>query len=85
MVEDDLWWKTTFGGRQPMVEDDLWWKTILACSLVRSAAFSLYVDGTNVYITVFIKKYNIKDDFLWCSVRRGVSHAETLVDKIYAL
>ena len=26
MVEDDLWWKTTFGGRQPLVEDNLGWK-----------------------------------------------------------
>ena len=26
-MEDDLWWKTTFGGIQPAVEDDLWWKT----------------------------------------------------------
>ena len=25
--EDDLWWKTTFGGRRPLVEDDLRWKT----------------------------------------------------------
>ena len=25
-MEDDLWWKTTFGGRQPSMEDDLWWK-----------------------------------------------------------
>ena len=26
-VEDDLWWKTNFGGRRPSVEDDLLWKT----------------------------------------------------------
>ena len=32
MVEDNLWWKTTFGGGRPVVEDgpfvedDLWWK-----------------------------------------------------------
>ena len=26
-MEDDLHWKTTFGGRQPSVEGDLWWKT----------------------------------------------------------
>ena len=25
-VEDDLQWKTTFGGRKPSVEDNLWWK-----------------------------------------------------------
>ena len=25
-MEDDLWWKTTFGGRQPLVEYDLRWK-----------------------------------------------------------
>ena len=23
MLEDDLWWTTTFGGRRPLVEDDL--------------------------------------------------------------
>ena len=27
LVEDDLWWKTTYVGRRPLVEDDLWWKT----------------------------------------------------------
>ena len=26
-MEDNLWWKTTFDGRQPLMEDDLWWKT----------------------------------------------------------
>ena len=26
LVEDNLRWKTTFGGKQPLVEDDLWWK-----------------------------------------------------------
>ena len=25
--EDNLWWKTTFSGRQPSVEDNLRWKT----------------------------------------------------------
>ena len=39
MLEDDFWWKTTFGGRQPSVEDDLQW--ILACCLLRFAAFFL--------------------------------------------
>ena len=28
-MEDNLWWKTTFGGRQPSVEDNLWWKTTI--------------------------------------------------------
>ena len=23
MVEDDLWWKATFGGRRPLMEDNL--------------------------------------------------------------
>ena len=41
-VEDDLWLKTTYGGRQPSVEDDFWWKMILACCLVRFAAFFFY-------------------------------------------
>ena len=27
MMEDDLWWKTTYDGRRLMIEDDLWWKT----------------------------------------------------------
>ena len=26
-LEDNLWWKTSFGGRQPSVEDDFRWKT----------------------------------------------------------
>jgi len=42
LVEDDLWWKMTYGGRRPSVEDDFWWKTILACCLVRFAAFLSY-------------------------------------------
>ena len=25
-VEEDLWWKTTFGERRPLAEDNLWWK-----------------------------------------------------------
>ena len=39
LVEDSLWWKTTYGGRRPSMEDDFWRKTILACCLVRFAAF----------------------------------------------
>ena len=27
MMEDNLWWKTTFDGRRPLMEDDLRWKT----------------------------------------------------------
>ena len=27
MIEDDLWWKTTYDGRRLMMEDKLWWKT----------------------------------------------------------
>ena len=27
MVEDNLQWKTSIGGRQPSLEDDLHWKT----------------------------------------------------------
>ena len=53
-MEDDLRWKTKFGGRRPSGEDDLLWKTtfcgrwplvevdlrwILACCLVCFAAF----------------------------------------------
>ena len=26
LMEDGLWWRTTFDGRQPLMEDDLWWK-----------------------------------------------------------
>ena len=26
-MEEDLWCKTTCGGRRHLVEDDLWWKT----------------------------------------------------------
>ena len=25
-IEENLWWKTTFGGRRALVEDDLRWK-----------------------------------------------------------
>ena len=27
LMEDDLWWKTTFDGRRPLTEEDLWWNT----------------------------------------------------------
>ena len=37
-MEDDLRWKTTYGGGQPEVEDDLQWKTTFAGSL--HAAYS---------------------------------------------
>ena len=39
LVEDTLWWKTTYSRRRPSVEDNFWGKTILACCLVRFAAF----------------------------------------------
>ena len=26
-MEDDLWWMTTYDGRQLMMKDDWWWKT----------------------------------------------------------
>ena len=26
-MEDDLWQKMIFDGRQPLTEDDFWWKT----------------------------------------------------------
>ena len=39
MVEDDL------QGRRPSVEDNFWWQTILACCLVRFAAFFWYDRG----------------------------------------
>ena len=29
LMEDDLWWKRTLGGRRPSVEDDFRWKTTL--------------------------------------------------------
>ena len=42
LVEDNLWWTMTYGGRRLSVEDNFWWKTILACCLVRFAAYFLY-------------------------------------------
>ena len=27
LMEEDLWWKATFDGRQHLMEDNLWWKT----------------------------------------------------------
>ena len=26
LMEDDLWWKTTFDGRRSLMEDILWWE-----------------------------------------------------------
>ena len=39
LVEDRLRQKVILSGRRPSVKDDFWWKTILACCLVRFAAF----------------------------------------------
>ena len=26
-MEEELWWKMSFDGRQPLMEENLWWKT----------------------------------------------------------
>ena len=80
-MEDDLWWKTTFGGRRPSVEDDFRWKTtyggrrpsveddflgktILACCLVRSAAFfTLFVPFIKLKTAVSISQFHVKNLF----------------------
>ena len=40
-MEDDLSWKMTFDGRQPLMEDDLQWKTTFGgrrCSAINAKA-----------------------------------------------
>ena len=48
LVEDDLRWKKTYSGTRPSVEEDFWWKTILACCLVRFAAFFVLLLKQNI-------------------------------------
>ena len=63
-VEDDLWWKKTYGGKRPSVEDDFWWKTILACCLVRFAAFfTLFVPFIILKTAVSISQFHGKNLF----------------------
>ena len=65
-VEDNLWWKTAFGGRQPFggrwpsVVDTLLWKTIHACFLVPFAAFLITQCQLSPKKMTSIRKYRIK-------------------------
>merc|ERR1712055_808500 len=44
-MEDDLRWKTTFDGRQPLMEDDLRWKTTMRTTSKTKRTCTL-VEGT---------------------------------------
>ena len=43
LMEDNLWWRTTFDGRQPFMEDDLWWK--MTIYFVRGPLWMTTFDG----------------------------------------
>ena len=49
LLENNLWWKTTFAGRRPSIEDDLWWETTfdgrwkrLLCSTLYYALWTIF-------------------------------------------
>ena len=60
MVEDNLWWKTTFGGRQPLVEDDLRWKTTFI-------GRRLSVEGDLLWKTTFCGRHPLLDPCMLAS------------------
>ena len=70
LVEDDLRWKTTFGGRRPMLEDNLWWKTPLVEDDLRwKTTFGgrrLSVEDDLQWKTTFGgRRPMVEDDLLW--------------------
>ena len=78
LVEDDLWWKTTFGGRQPSVEDDLWWKTTF------SGGQPLMEDNLRWKTTLCGRRPLVEDNLWWKTTFGGigwaVSHLDFLID-----
>ena len=51
LVEDDLWWKTTFVGRRPLLEDDLRWEDDLQWKTTFSGRQPSMEDSLRVKMT----------------------------------
>ena len=51
-MEDDLWWKMTFDGRQPLMDGILWWKTNI-------------VTGNIWWKTTFDGRQHLMEDRIW--------------------
>ena len=58
LMEDNLWWMTTFGGSWPLMEDNLWWRKPF------NERKLLMED--NIWLkTTFDKKQPLMEDILW--------------------
>ena len=66
-MEDDLWWKMTFGERSPSEENYLQWKTTFS--------------GRHPFVEddLQLKRHLVENDLLWKATFGG---RQTLVDKI---
>ena len=58
-AKSDLWWKTTFGGRQPLVDDDCRWKTIVG------GRRPLVEDDLWWKTTLSGRQLSVEDDLWW--------------------
>ena len=60
-MEDHIWWKTTFDGRQAFMEDYLWWKTTF------DGRWPLMKDHLWWKMT-FDVRWSLMEDNLWCKM-----------------
>ena len=58
-MDDNLQWKTIFGGRRPLVEDNLWWKTTFGG---RQPSVE---DDLRWKMTFSGRRPSVEDNFLW--------------------
>ena len=58
-MQDDLWWKTTFGGRQPSVEDDLRQPTEMLTARAKITDLSIF----RFAFPLFVKYYRLFPTF----------------------
>ena len=59
LMEDNLWWRMTFGERRPSVEDDLWWKTTFGGRKL------LLEDNLQWRMTFSGRRPLVEDDLRW--------------------
>ena len=68
-MEDDLRWKMTFSGRQPLLEDDLMWKTALG------GTRPSVEDNLWWKVTFSERRPSVEDDLQWQTTFVGSLHA----------
>ena len=68
-MEDDLRWKTTFGGRRPSLEDELWWKATFG------GRQSSVEDDLQWKMTFSGRRPSVEDDLQWRMTFGGSLHA----------